>query len=230
MIEKKIIALVPIRQVSTRLENKNFRLLDGKPLYQHILDTLHSIDSIDQVIINTDSDIIKEACSTRYSKVRIIDRPNSINGPDITMNTLINYDLSQVEGEHFFQTHATNPLLTSETIIDAIQHYFERLGTKDSLLSVYPLKKRLYQKNLEPINHQNGVLAQTQDLPEVLVENSNIFIFSRTSFFENHQSRIGSSPFAFYMNELEGIDIDTGNDLALAELICQNRTKSLREM
>jgi CMP-N-acetylneuraminic acid synthetase len=37
---EKIVALVPMRHHSQRVPGKNYRMLAGKPLYQHILDTL----------------------------------------------------------------------------------------------------------------------------------------------------------------------------------------------
>ena len=39
------------------------------------------------------------------------------------MNKVIGYDISKVEGEHFLQTHSTNPLLTAGTLEQAIKRY-----------------------------------------------------------------------------------------------------------
>ena len=36
---KTIYALVPIKHNSQRVPGKNFRLMNGKPLYQYIIDT-----------------------------------------------------------------------------------------------------------------------------------------------------------------------------------------------
>ena len=113
---EKVIALVPIKSESERLVNKNFLSFTGQPLYQVILDKLETSDSIKSIIINTDSEIIADQCSKRYSKVIIIDRPESIRGNSVTMNTIIDHDLGDIEGEHFFQTHTTNPLLNTKKI------------------------------------------------------------------------------------------------------------------
>src|SRR5690349_22501127 len=105
-----ITALVPIKANSQRLPNKNFLDLNGQPMYRAVLDTLQSVPEIDSILINTDSEIIKQDCGSSYSKVRIIDRPAHLLGDRITMNSIIDYDLEQVQGEHFLQTHVTNPL------------------------------------------------------------------------------------------------------------------------
>lgn len=219
MNSNKISALVPIKQHSERLKNKNFKVFGGEPLYHHVLSKLQAIDCIDRIIINTDSEEIIKTSKNRYSKVVIIERPEHIKGNEITMNTLIEYDLQQITGEHFLQTHVTNPLLKKETIEEAIKCYFENLKTNDALISVTSLKKRIYNHELVPINHDNEVLEMTQNLPEILIENSNLFLFSRTSFSANKMSRVGKNPFAFRMSEMEGIDIDTIDDFILAELI-----------
>ena len=219
MNSNKISALVPIKQHSERLKNKNFKVFGGEPLYHHVLSKLQAIDCIDRIIINTDSEEIIKTSKNRYSKVVIIERPEHIKGNEITMNTLIEYDLQQITGEHFLQTHVTNPLLKKETIEEAIKCYFENLKTNDALISVTSLKKRIYNHELVPINHDNEVLEMTQNLPEILIENSNLFLFSRTSFKANKMSRVGKNPFAFRMSEMEGIDIDTIDDFILAELI-----------
>ena len=139
------------------------------------------------------------------------------------MNSIIQYDLLQTDGEHFLQTHVTNPLLTERTIQDALETYFKQLPKHDSLLSVNSIKKRAYNEKIEPINHRHEQLLMTQDLPEILIENSNIFLFSRSSFYANNNSRIGKNPFAYKMNELEAIDIDTLEEFQLAELIHSRR-------
>lgn len=218
-----ITALVPIKQESERLKNKNFLDFCGQPLYQIVLDTLQGMDEITQIIIDTDSKIIKEDCSPRYSKAIIIDRPPHLIGNEITMNSIIEYDLSQVQGEYFLQTHVTNPLLTVKTIRASIKNYFDMLSTYDCLLSVQQIKKRAYDNYGNPMNHSNDKLEQTQVLPPINIENSNIFLFSRTSFFTSNKSRVGKRPQLFPMSSVESIDIDYEEDFLLAKLIQTNK-------
>ena len=50
-----IVALVPMRHHSQRVPGKNYRPLAGKPLYQHIVETLLSVPEITSILIDTDS-------------------------------------------------------------------------------------------------------------------------------------------------------------------------------
>jgi CMP-N-acetylneuraminic acid synthetase len=219
---EKITALVPIKDSSERLANKNFRDFCGQPLYQVILEKLQKIGMVDRIIINTDSERVAQESVRRFSKVEIIPRPRQIIGHHVTMNTIIDYDLTQIEGEHFLQTHATNPLLSEKTITEAIEAYFRNLNIFDSLFTVFKVKKRGYDHKGVPINCSPKILEQTQHLPEILIENSNLFLFSRTSFLKAG-NRIGLKPQHFSMNEIESADIDYEHEFILAELINKNK-------
>ena len=193
------------------------RLFGKKPLYHSIVSTLLKSPFIDHVIINTDSEIIKTDALKNFSEVIIHDRPKEIQGDFVAMNEIINYDLQHSTEAYFIQTHSTNPLLTVETINKAIEKFFANLPIYDSLFSVTKLQTRLYWQNGEAINHNPKELLRTQDLPPVFEENSNFYIFSKKSFADSGNKRIGIKPLMFEVNKNEAIDIDTQEDFILAE-------------
>jgi|TARA_B110000259_G_scaffold46040_1_gene53496 CMP-N-acetylneuraminic acid synthetase len=45
----KVVAFLPVKGKSSRIENKNIKLLDGKPLFIYTLDKLLKCDFIDKV-------------------------------------------------------------------------------------------------------------------------------------------------------------------------------------
>ena len=220
----KITALLPMKAHSERVPNKNIRNFCGKPLYHAVLATLLQSEHIDKVVINTDSDIIKEDALKNFERVVIVDRPKEIQGDFVSMNDIIAYDLSKIEGEHFLQTHSTNPLLRSKTVDLAIETCFKSLNEFDSLFSVTRLQTRLYWKDGSPVNHNPNELLRTQDLPPVYEENSNFYIFSKKSFADAGQSRIGLKPQLFEINKLEAVDIDEPEDWEIAKVLYKRRT------
>jgi len=215
----EVIALLPMKGHSERVPNKNVRDLCGKTLYHWVLRSLLDSKYVKQVIINTDSDRIAKDALRHFDRIIIINRPQSIRGDLVSMNNIIAYDLLQTEGEHFLQTHSTNPLLTTESIDKAIETYFNGLNEYDSLFSVTRHQVRLYWQDGRPINHNPDELIRTQDLEPVYEENSNIYIFSRTSFARSKNKRIGLHPQIFELSKLEAIDIDENEDFRLAEMI-----------
>jgi N-acylneuraminate cytidylyltransferase len=135
------------------------------------------------------------------------------------MNRIIAHDLTQLPGEHFLQTHSTNPLLRTGTLDHAIARYFANLVQHDSLFSVTPVQTRFYDAQAQPINHDPDQLIRTQDLEPMYEENSNFYVFSRSSFAAARDQRIGLRPAIYEMNKLEAVDIDDPEDFILAELL-----------
>lgn len=216
----KIKALLPMKGNSERVKNKNMRDFDGAPLYHAVMKSLLASQYIEEVIINTDSEIIsKNAKDTFGDSVTIIERPIEIQGDFVSMNNIISYDLSKLEGEYFLQTHSTNPLLRTETIDSAIEKYFAGIEEFDSVFSVTKVQTRFYDKNAKPINHNPEELLRTQDLEPLYEENSNFYIFSKESFKNSDNKRIGINPQIFEVNKLEAVDIDEPEDFKLAELL-----------
>ena len=64
-----IAALVPMRHHSQRVPGKNYRTLDGKPLFHHILQTLLAVPEIDQIAVDTDSDVVISGLRDDFPRV-----------------------------------------------------------------------------------------------------------------------------------------------------------------
>jgi len=224
---KKVTALVPMKGHSERVPNKNLRSLCDKPLCHWIILSLQRSRYVKDIVVNTDSPEIAENIRQNFDGVKIIDRPEDICGDFVSMNTIIAYDLSQLAGEYFLQTHSTNPLLNAETIDEGIELYFSNLETHDSLFAVTRHNARCYWSDGSPINHNPQEMLRTQDLPPILEENSNLYVFSRKSFEHSGNRRIGLRPYLFEMNKLEAVDIDEEEDFLLAELLCRSKINKL---
>ena len=135
---RKVIALVPIKGHNEQVLKKNFREFGGKPLYQNILGELQKTYAIDEIVINTDSELVAKEAPNLFNKVRISPRPSELQGDSISVNKLIAHDLSLLDGDIYIQTHATSPLLKAETIAKALRLFIEKeeLNETDSLFSV----------------------------------------------------------------------------------------------
>jgi CMP-N-acetylneuraminic acid synthetase len=220
----KLAALVPMRHHSQRVPGKNFRLLAGKPLYQHIVETLLSVPEISTVVVDTDSEPILAGLREHFPQVVILERPEKLRADDISMNEILLYDTSRIEAEYYLQTHSTNPLLRPETISKAAQIFLANYPGYDSLFSVTRLHTRLYDQNGQALNHDPNILLQTQDLPPVFEENSCMYIFTRENLQRRH-NRLGDHPFMFELDPDEAWDIDEELDFAITGFLMQHRMK-----
>lgn len=225
---QKIIALLPMKANSERVRGKNFKLLDGKPLFQWILDSLLSIPEISQVVINTDArQILAENNLVESERVLIRDRKPEICGDFVSMNLILADDIANVPADAYLMTHTTNPLLGAGTIQSALQQFLDAKtkGTADSLFTVNKFQTRFYREDGTAVNHDPNNLIRTQDLEPWFEENSNLYIFTGESFAATN-ARIGKKPMMFETPPLESIDIDDQTDWKLAEAVAQYTCKS----
>ncbi len=213
-MNNKIAVFLPIKKHSERIREKNFVLVGDKPLHNVLIDKLENADFVNKIYINTDSIRIMEYYKNN-PRVKLIEREKKVIGDSVSMNDVIKSSLRMIDEEVMLQTHSTNPLVLVETFEKAVKTYFEQIENGcDSLMTVNKYYKRFYDNDFRAINHDPKVLLQTQNLSPLLVENSCIYLFSK-SIFEKTNSRVGNKPFLLEMNEYEAIDIDWPEDLEI---------------
>lgn len=223
----EVVAIVPIKYNSTRVPGKNYRLMNEKPLYWYILNTLTQVSSISKIICNTDSFKIENMIKKHFPNVLIYHRPKDLEGGDISTNLLLLdtiQSLNLTDPKYLFlQTHVTNPLLSKETISNSIDKFLS-LSEYDSLFTAKQLQTRLYDKNREALNHNVRELIPTQNLDPLYEENSCIYLFPYSVLYK-YKHRIGSNPYIFIMNDIESSDIDYESDFILTEQLMKLQKK-----
>jgi CMP-N-acetylneuraminic acid synthetase len=219
-MNKMIVALLPMKGNSERVPNKNIKNFAGKPLYHRTMEVLLSSRYIDKVIVNTDSDVLKQDLLNCFSdKVIIIDRPQELIGDMVSMNKIIECDINKLNADLYIQTHSTSPLLSIKSIDSAIEKMISKSTGFDSIFSVTKIQARFYDKNGAPFNHDPKELLRTQDLEPLFEENSGFYIFTKDSFKNADNKRIGLSPLMFEIDKIEAIDIDEPSEFIIAETV-----------
>ncbi len=216
-----VTAILPMKGHSERVPGKNLRECAGRPLFHWVTESLLRADLVDTVVVDTDSDAIEEAVRTAFPIVRVHRRPQHLHGDLVAMHDVVAHVVAVTPGRIFLQTHATNPLLTPQTIDSALKTLGED-RSHDSLMSVTRLQSRFYFENGDPVNHDPAVLLRTQDVPPLLEENSNLYVASR-EVIERTGQRIGRHPLLFEMDPGEAIDIDTETDFEIAQRMLSER-------
>jgi CMP-N-acetylneuraminic acid synthetase len=210
-VSERIVALVPMRHASERVVGKNYRMLGGKPLFHHIVQTLLEVPQIDQIVIDTDSPLITADVAKSFPQVIVLARPEHLLGGDVPMNSILAHDVQQVAGDLYLQTHSTNPLLSAATVQRAIEAFLASRERHDSLFTVTPLQTRLWTTDGRALNHDPQVLLRTQDLEPVYEENSCLYLFDAATLLRTG-NRIGARPLLFATDRHEALDIDDEYD------------------
>jgi CMP-N-acetylneuraminic acid synthetase len=219
----RIVALLPMKANSVRVNGKNFRDFCGKPLFRWILDTLLAVEEIDQIIINTDArQILADNGLVETDRITIRDRKPEICGDHVSMNLVLADDVANVPADLYLMTHTTNPLISADTIRKAIVTFQKAKdsGTADSLFTVNKVQTRFYRADCSPVNHDPDNLIPTQNLEPWFEENSNLYLFTPKSF-ANTGARIGCQPMMLQGPFFESIDIDTPEDWDFAKVAAQ---------
>lgn len=222
---KTVTFLLPMKGHSERVPNKNLKIFVEKPLYHYVLNEVLKSKFLNRVYINTDSESIIADVNQNFPDVQIIHRPKKLIGDFVSMNKIIEYDLLQIDGKMFLQTHSTNPLLSVETIDKALNFFLNENHQYDSIFSVTKWQTRFYWADSKPVNHNPHELLRTQDLPPLYEENSNFYIFTKQSFKAADNKRIGIKPYMFEMPSMEAVDIDTEFNFNLAEQIFKTKNR-----
>lgn len=214
------IAILPIKQHSERVPNKNFRLLNGHPLWQWAARICYLSDVIDYVVVDTDCrQPLCEELPAWITTGNFIfrERPADLQGDDVSMNKVIAAVVEEYEAKVFVQVHATNPFLSPHTVRWALDVLDVSDG--DSVWTATKHQARFYNGKGIPVNHNPSQLLPTQLLQPIYEENSSLYLFRQKAFLKNNKRRICGDAQRLDISPLEGIDIDTEDTWKLAVIV-----------
>lgn len=221
-----VVALIPARQGSRRIKDKNIKLLGGKPLMVYTIEAALESRIFDRVIVSTDSK--KYAQIANQYGAETVMRPHSISGlksPDIEW---VKYTLGKINKQDCFSIlRPTSPFRTPATIKRAWEQ-FKNAGDIDSLRAVelckqHPCKMwRVCNNRLIPLFDYSTANMPYQSLVEIYVQNASLEIaYSKVVY--DQQSISGKNIIPFFTDGYEGLDINTEDDWERAERIIEHR-------
>jgi CMP-N,N'-diacetyllegionaminic acid synthase len=211
-----MIIYVPIKELSQRVPNKNFRKLGKESLYIRCLKKLKNY----KVFIDTDSEKIIETIKSDNTLNHVVPfkRSKSLEGHEVSVCDLIEDFIKRfsIVNKTICQLHVTSPFLKEDTITSASLKLDEKIS---SVVSCNIYQSRLWRKEEYgycPVNHNPTKLEQTQDLPAFYEENSLFYIFNSDEFIRS-KLRVSNNPYFYPCSFPENLDIDTEEDWNLCE-------------
>ena len=209
----KTVAIVPMKLNNSRLPQKNIKpFTNGKPLCHYILNTLLSLDKIDEVYVYCSNETIKNYIP---DGVKYLKRSESLDTDSTKMNEVLTAFANDVPADIYVMTHTTAPFISKESIekgIDAVAS-----GMNDSAFAAKKLQDFLW-KDGKPFNYSLEDIPRTQDLPPLYEETSGFYIYD-SSVINDLGRRIGQKPYVVEVNEIESIDIDEKEDFDIADAV-----------
>ena len=225
----KINAFIGCRLGSTRVKFKNSLLLDNKPLFSYLTDSALATSNIDNLYLNTDSDYIVDIAKEIYKdKLNYYIRPSHLGSSKAKLDDFVYDFMMNFPSEITIFFNPCCLFLKNKTIELAIEYFINK--NLDSLCASRVAQTLCFIKN-KPINFsfETGQ-PRTQDLEAIHCQTCAFFIWKTETFINAYnKNKAGNfcGKFESYgLSPLESIDIDTEEDLLIAESILMSRGRT----
>lgn len=212
---KEITAVIPVREGSRRLKNKNIAPFAGTNLLLNKIEQLKKVAEISQIVVSSDSDLMLQMA--KNAGVEIHKRaPEYCDEKTKTFGEVVRHVAESVEGDHILWATCTAPLVFPKIYSKAISEYFSALEKGyDSLASFEIIKRYLWDEH-GPINYELGIKhVPSQQLPNLYIVTDGILLAPREKMIEWAYFH-GQNPYKFILDKRTAVDIDDGLDLATA--------------
>ena len=216
MKKGKMTAVVAVRAGSQRVKNKNFRPFADTNLLELKLKILLKVKNLDEIIVNSDSDIMLEIAN-KYN-VKTQKREEFFASSNATNSDFHKHIAEVTNSDFIFLAPVCSPFIGVKRHQEAINNFM--MSEVDSFTSCELVKGHLWLDG-KPINYSLNNVPNSQDLPEIKKLNYGISIIKRQTMIER-KGLVGLNPEFVVLNEIESTDIDEMETFNTAEILYNN--------
>jgi len=215
----EVLALLPARGGSQGIPRKNLAPLAGKPLLQWTLDAACEAETVTRVVVSTEYDEIAAAAGG----AEVLRRPPELAAVETPILPVIRHARDTYACDILVLLQPTSPLRRAEHVDAAVR--LLRDSGADVVVSVVPVPHRYSYDSLmvlrgdrlvaraEPSRRQNRETLYARNGPAVLA------LRAATFGDELYQGDVR----AYVMDGRDSLDVDSPEDLELAELLLRER-------
>ena len=228
------IAIIPARAGSKGLPGKNTALIAGKSLVQLAIETALSIPEITRVIVTSDDVSVQKIASDLGAEVVV--RPADLaqdNSPIelAILHALAALNLDPTSTDVLTVIQPTSPLRDKKLLATSISNFIKG-GSQGSVFGVvevehHPAKMLIVDgENVVPFTKVEDLSAPRQQLGRVVRQSGSIYITNLQQFLSLGTLFINPVRWVA-VDDAEAIDIDTAQDLALAQKTARETANKL---
>jgi CMP-N,N'-diacetyllegionaminic acid synthase len=192
----RVLGVIPARGGSKRVPNKNLRPLHNSPLIAYTIRAAQASELLTTWVVSTENQTIANVALSFGAYV--VKRPEELAEDDATTGNVLVHALEWMGADEFDLVvclHPTSPARDPRHIDQAINQLWQ--SDAPALASV-SCRKRTY------------------------THNASLYVM-RTDFLLKTKSHYGDESIPFLMDRRHSLDIDTEDDLKIAELFLQER-------
>ena len=226
----KILGLIPARGNSSRVPDKNMRILGGRPLVAWTFAAAQCSRMLDRSVLTTDSQRII-GVAAEYGISTPFTRPAQLaTDTSRVIDTAIHAlkYLADEEGyipDYVMLLQPTSPFRTAQDI-DAACEMARKHPNHDAVLSVQPAATHPYlMRDVDSeggLRKLSGHKSWDQEMKPLYQMNGAIYLVKLNSLLQERDWRPDSAV-GYVMPEDRSVDVDTEWDMKMASLIVENR-------
>ena len=213
MKKGKLTAVVPVRAGSQRVKDKNIKPFANSNLLKIKLDTLKRVPSINQIIVNSDSDEMLDI-ALKYG-VSTHKRKEYYASSECNNSEYFQHIAEVTNSDYIMYSPVTAPLISKETYFSCVDKFMN--SDIDNLVTVSDVKHHMWLDN-KPLNYNPKDAPNSQDLPDIVSINYASCIIGKEDMIK-HRNIVTDNPYFYKLDEIESIDIDTEFDFMVAEYV-----------
>ncbi len=226
---KTVLAIIPARGGSKGVPRKNIRFVAGKPLIAWTIEESRKSEYIDRTILSSDDEEIIAIARQWNCDVPFV-RPAELAHDHVTGVEPILHAMATIHEKYDYVVvlQPTSPLRLVEDIDGCIEKCV--LQNAPVCVTVTTPDKSPYwmyfldnQGKLNPVIKQKDNVLLRQQLKSVYSLNGAVYV-AKTDWFMKNNKFISEETIAYPMPKIRSIDVDTGLDLKICEILLRERS------
>ncbi len=211
------VALIPVREGSERVIDKNFRTFaNGKSLLDIKIDQLKQAKCFDHIYISSDSEKAREVADK--NGVEYIARDKRMCQSDVLWADVVHHIMTTIPGNPVVTWGlATSPLFSN--FKRALDTYFAERESYDSTVAVLAKRSFFLNRHGRGINYNPGYWHPYSQQLETYYEVTGACYIGTKQDMLKWNYWFGTHPYLFEVSLQEAIDVDTPEDYKFAQLL-----------
>ncbi len=214
------IAIIPARDGSKRIKNKNIKPFFGKPIIAYAINTAIKSNIFDRVIVSTNSNEIKDIAIKFGAEVPSL-RPDNLSNDFTTTLDVISYEVKNLnldDNDVVCCIYPTTPLLEPVFLKNGLKklkknsYCFSACAFRSNPLRGFYIKDEKLQ-----LFDKKFINYRSQDM-ETMYFDAGQFYFGYAKNFANKKSIFSEDSTLIILPEINTVDINTQDDWEIAEI------------
>lgn len=221
----RVVCMIPARLESKRIPRKNLRMLNGKPMILYAIEAAKQVKLIDEVYINTESDILGQLAIDHG--IKYFKRDQALAADDVVLDQTTYAFINHAHCDIVGMVNPVCPLTTGEDIDNGLRYFLQ--GDFDTLLTVREEYLHAFMAG-RPLNIDiTKKIPMTQNLIPIQIVTWN-FCFWKTEVFRKNMEQKGFGVFSgkigfFAIDRMRAVKVSTESDFRIAEALQKQHHK-----